>query len=110
MKYYISGFFASVVILGFIACNGDDVISNSNSADWSVPLNEVRDGGPGKDGIPALENPEMISADQADYILDSDLVIGYIRGGEVRAYPHKILDWHEIINDEIDGEKVAIKY
>ena len=110
MKYCISALLASVVLLGFIACNGDDVRSNSNSADWSVPLNEVRDGGPGKDGIPALENPEMISADQADYILDTDLVIGYIHGGEVRAYPHKILDWHEIINDEIGGEKVAITY
>ena len=75
MKYCISALFASVAILGLVACNGDDVLSNSNSADWSVPLNEVRDGGPGKDGIPALENPEMISADQADYIqqIEDDL-------------------------------------
>ncbi len=110
MKYLISSLFSLSIIIGFTACNKDDVIKNSTASDWSVPLSEIRDGGPGKDGIPALENPEMIMADQANYILDDDLVIGYINGDEVRAYPHKILDWHEIINDEIAGQKVAITY
>ncbi|RLD20921.1 MAG: hypothetical protein DRI69_05270 [Bacteroidetes bacterium] len=110
MKNRISVLIIILIATGFIACNGDDVVSNSLAKDWSIPLNEVRDGGPGKDGIPALENPEMITANQATYIDDDDLVIGYIHGDEVRAYPHKILDWHEIINDEINGLKVAITY
>jgi len=111
MKYQISLLLTLIIMTGFFACVGDEVATkNSNARDWSVPLNQVRDGGPGKDGIPALENPAMIPADQADYINDDDLVIGYINGDEVRAYPHKILDWHEIINDEINNQKVAITY
>lgn len=75
---------------------------------WLV--SPVYDGGPGKDGIPALENPEMIAASQASYLKDTDLVIGFVDGGEARAYPHAILDWHEIINDAVAGKKVALTY
>lgn len=84
--------------------------SGLSDSDWSIPKNEVFDGGPGKDGIPALENPDFIPADQAKYLGDNDLVIGYKSGDDIRAYPHVILDWHEIINDEINGNKVAITY
>ncbi|MCK5692976.1 MAG: DUF3179 domain-containing protein, partial [Bacteroidales bacterium] len=66
---------------------------------WSIPLDEVFDGGPGKDGIPALTEPANISAGDADYLSDDELVIGFVHGDEARAYPHQILDWHEIIND-----------
>lgn len=84
--------------------------TQEESGEWLVPQNEVKDGGPGKDGIPALLNPEMWDAAQADYLEDEDLVIGYKIDNDVRAYPHKILDWHEIINDEIGGVPVAITY
>jgi len=61
---------------------------------WLIPRGEVRDGGPGKDGIPALTDPTLISASQADFMDDGDLVIGIRIDDEVRAYPHSILDWH----------------
>lgn len=80
------------------------------SGDWSIDKNKVKSGGPGVDGIPALENPNMITIQEATYLSDNDLVIGYKVGSDIRAYPHKILDWHEIINDEIGGQKVAITY
>ncbi len=78
--------------------------------DWSIDKDKVKSGGPGIDGIPALENPNMISATEASYLSDNDLVIGYKVGSDIRAYPHKILDWHEIINDKIGEKKVAITY
>ncbi len=78
--------------------------------EWSVPKDEVFDGGPGKDGIPALENPMLITADEATFLRDDDLVVGYKSGNDIRAYPHLILDWHEIINDEVGMDKVAITY
>jgi hypothetical protein len=84
--------------------------NNSNNNEWNIPKNEVFDGGPGKDGIPALTMPDMISASEATYLKNDDLVIGYKRGDDVRAYPHPILDWHEIINDEVDGHLMAIIY
>jgi len=77
---------------------------------WSIPLSQVFDGGPGKDGIPALTEPDFILADEADYLEDDDLVIGFVQGDDVRAYPHRILDWHEIINDLVGGVNISVTY
>lgn len=117
MNYLVTSVMA--LVLGSItACNDSDPVnipggrstSGSGNNEWSIPREEVFDGGPGKDGIPALANPEMISVDEATYLNDDDLVIGYKRGNDIRAYPHRILDWHEIINDEVDSHPVAIIY
>ncbi len=86
-----------------------DQVENT-STEWSVPLSEVLDGGPGRDGIPALENPTMVSADQSSILLDTDLVLGYKNGDDVRAYQHIVLDWHEIVNDNVGDVSVAITY
>jgi hypothetical protein len=83
---------------------------NGNLKIWNIPQDEVYDGGPGKDGIPALENPLFIEASEAAYLADNDLVMGYKNGNEVRAYPHPILDWHEIINDKVNDHAFAVTY
>ncbi|MDN3669038.1 DUF3179 domain-containing protein [Echinicola jeungdonensis] len=77
---------------------------------WLIPIKEVFDGGPGKDGIPALTNPNFISASEAIYLSDEDLVLGYVDLNEAKAYPHRILDWHEIINDDINEISMAVIY
>ncbi len=64
---------------------------------WMIPIDQVLDGGPGKDGIPALTNPSFIFSSEASYLQDNDLVLGLAVGNEVKAYSHKVLDWHEII-------------
>ena len=81
----------------------------------SESLSEYRDarqaGGPGKDGIPSIDEPRFWSADEAgDYLDDGDLVVGFYRDGEARAYPQRILVWHEIVNDTVGGEKLALTY
>ena len=81
---------------------------DTDSDEWLI--SPVFDGGPGKDGIPALKNPEMIVAAEATYLRENDLIIGIVEGDEARAYPHAILDWHEIINDGAGGKKFAITY
>ena len=73
--------------------------SGNGNTTWSIPIDQVFDGGPGKDGIPALESPNFTAPSEATYLFDDDLVIGYKVGDEIRAYPHKIMDWHEIVND-----------
>ena len=90
--------------------NSDNPPENSDNLEWLVPLGQIFDGGPGKDGIPALDQPIFISPSQADYINDNDLVIGFKVGNEVKAYPHSILDWHEIINDRVGDISVAVTY
>ena len=87
---------------------GED--NNNQDSEWLIPKNEVRDGGPGKDGIPAISSPDFGSAGEINYLNDDDLVLGFADGEDVRAYPHSILDWHEIINDETKNHSLAIIY
>ena len=77
---------------------------------WLIPEDEVHDGGPGKDGIPALEHPDFVDPGNATYLEPDDLVLGYKVGNLIRAYPHAILDWHEIVNDDVGSERIAVTY
>lgn len=77
---------------------------------WIIPENEVFDGGPGKDGIPAIDNPQFLNIENIDFLNEDDLVIGFKSGDDVRAYPHPILDWHEIVNDNVGGTRLAVVY
>ena len=76
----------------------------------SVPLDQLVDGGPGKDGIPAILSPTFMSAPDATFLRDSDRVLGLTAGTEAKAYPVKILNWHEIVNDTIGGKAVVVTY
>ncbi len=68
-------------------------------------------GGPPKDGIPSIDNPRFMSADAADgFLRPTDIVFGLDRAGIQRAYPQRILVWHEIANDRIDGQRIPITY
>jgi hypothetical protein len=75
-----------------------------------VRLTEVVWGGVRVDEIPTIMNPETIPAAEADYLGDGELVFGAAMNGEYRAYPLRIMDWHELLNDEIGGEPVALSY
>ncbi|MBI2673810.1 MAG: DUF3179 domain-containing protein [Candidatus Zambryskibacteria bacterium] len=76
----------------------------------SIPLNEILSGGPGKDGIPAVNNPKFISVSDAMFLNDNDPGLGLTVNGESRFYPYRILVWHEIVNDTIAGEPVLVTY
>lgn len=70
----------------------------------------VQAGGPPKDAIPALTDPAFLAAENAAYLDPDDLVIGLQVNGEARAYPLRILVWHELINDTIAGRPVLVTY
>jgi hypothetical protein len=102
----------SAIVFG-AACRNDSPPLGSGDGDgpaWLVPSEEVVDGGVGKDGIPAISNPEFLSAAAADYLKDEDLVVGILIGDEARAYPHRILDWHEVVNDQIEDIYFSITF
>ncbi len=82
----------------------------NNSNVWLIPQGEVLDGGPGKDGIPSIDSPKFSDVSQISFLQPGDLVLGVKVGEEVRAYPHPILDWHEIVNDNLNGKQIAITY
>jgi hypothetical protein len=75
-----------------------------------IRIEEIAWGGVVKDGIPSLDNPKMIAAGAADYLRADDLVFGIDIGGDVRAYPLRIMGWHEMFNDTIGGVPVALAY
>ncbi len=71
---------------------------------------EILWGGVSVDGIPALDNPTMITPEEATYLNDWDPVFGIALNGDARAYPLRILDWHEMANDLIGGVPVSLAY
>jgi len=75
-----------------------------------IRLDEIRWGGVVQDGIPPLRNPEMISAKEADYLDDDNIVFGIEINGDARAYPKRILAWHEMFVDTIGGVDIAGVY
>lgn len=75
-----------------------------HAARREIRLDEIRWGGVVQDGIPPLVQPETLSATEADWIADSDVVFGVVVNGEPRAYPKRILAWHELVRDTI-GER-----
>ncbi|MFQ5970561.1 MAG: DUF3179 domain-containing protein [Nitrososphaerales archaeon] len=82
----------------------------SNGVRHTVPLDKLVSGGPPKDGIPSIDNPKFIPAGEAKLVglKDDDLVAGLNINGDAKAYPFKILVWHEIVNDRVGGVPVAV--
>lgn len=77
----------------------------------SIPLDQIVSGGVPKDGIPSIDNPRFVSIKEAQrFLVDGDFGIGLEYRGEARFYPFKILVWHEIVNDWVAGEPLAITY
>ena len=66
---------------------------------FSVDPSKIQDGGPAPDGIPPLTNPQFTQNLELAGIFPDSLVVGVKVGDDVRAYPHQILDWHEVVND-----------
>ncbi len=75
-----------------------------------IRLDEIVWGGVRQDGIPPLRNPEMISVDEAQYLSDADVIFGLVINGEARAYPKRILAWHEFFTDDINEQSIAGVY
>ena len=75
-----------------------------------IRLDEIRWGGVRRDGIPPLKNPKMIAARDATWLHADDIVFGVAINGDVRAYPKRILAWHEMFKDRIGGRDLAGVY
>jgi hypothetical protein len=78
----------------------------------SIPQKEILSGGPGKDGIPAIYRPRFLPASKASktFLEDEDRIIALVVNGKKKAYPIKILNWHEIVNDSIGGRHVVVTF
>ncbi len=88
----------------------DPAFRNFFQGNAMVRLDAVDWGGVKVAGIPALDHPETVDAGKAGYLSDSDVVFGFFRNGEARAYPKRILAWHELAWDKVGGEEITLVY
>lgn len=87
--------------------------SKDNGFDLSeplVPVNQIYNGGPARDGIPAIDHPNFIRASNAHFLKPEDRILGLVYEDVTRAYPIKILNYHEIVNDKINDQAIVISY
>ncbi|MGE0715376.1 MAG: DUF3179 domain-containing protein [Alphaproteobacteria bacterium] len=97
-----------------------DAVANPNvwRSEWprtdfsrhSVPFDEIMSGGPSKDGIPAIDSPSFAPASAPGGLAPNEPVISLTIAGDARAYPLRIMIWHEIVNDTIGGVPVAVTW
>lgn len=78
--------------------------------DPSIPPAEIHVGTRGRDVIPAIDEPRYTAGTEADFMIDEELVMGLQIGGEARAYPFSILNWHELVNDVVGEQPVVVSY
>ncbi len=77
---------------------------------WTISKENVVDAGIGKDGIPSVDEPRFSLAHEVNGAFDDELVLGLTYDGKQRAYPMPMLNWHEIVNDDVYGLPIAITY
>jgi hypothetical protein len=105
---------APSVVLGAEAGDPPAGAESEFTTDFSrslVPFSEILSGGPPKDGIPAIDQPVVVSsADAEGWLEDREPVVSVQVGEVARAYPIQILMWHEIVNDDLDGMPLTVTF
>lgn len=77
----------------------------------NVVLADITSGGPPRDGIPSIDSPRFVTVQEAAEWLDGREPVQVVEiDGDARAYPTQILIWHEIVNDTVGGQPVAVTY
>jgi hypothetical protein len=112
MKLVEYGLLLAVAVL-LAACSGGGSrgdFDNVNDPDWLLPKNEIWDGGPGQDGIPSIDNPQFERAGDTTFVDPAERVVGVFVNGQYHAYPHRVLDWHEIVNDTVGTDAFVLSY
>ena len=104
----------TIILLSGLLFAAGSVMAESRNGfvlnDALVPPEEILNGGPGRDGIPSLDDPVFVKAGDAEFLRANDRVLGVEINGIARAYPVRILNYHEIVNDSIGDKAVVITY
>ena len=102
---------AVTLLLLPVAAGAEPELNGFDLAGASVPVEEILPGGPPRDGIPAIDKPGFETPEDADaWLRPDDYVIGVVRGDIRRAYPLRILNWHEVVNDRYEDEAIVVTY
>lgn len=98
------GYFTVAFLLVTLACTNSRL-----GGRWTVPSFQIAEG-EGNGDIPAINNPQFTKANQTTYLTEESTILGIKIGETIKAYPLGIMDWHEVVNDEIDSIPIAITY
>jgi hypothetical protein len=91
------------------AADAVPVMNGFKLAPAAISAAEIREGGPPRDGIPALRAPKVVPAKDSPWP-DDEVVVGVALGGQARAYPLAILTWHELVNDTLAGRHILVSF
>lgn len=97
------------IVRGGVAI-AEPVVNGFDLSGSRIPVDKIQSGGPPRDGIPSIDNPEFIRPREASYLRADDQLVSVSIGAETRAYPLRILDRHEIVNDRIGDTSFAVTY
>lgn len=109
MKTYLSIFIFISVFLA-LSVFASPIKNGFDLANSHIPAYDIYQGGPKKDGIPAIDKPYFVTSYQAGFLKPEERVLGVMIGGQARAYPVKILNWHEVVNDQINDQSIVVTY
>ncbi len=109
-----------VVGLAMVALTATQALANPDrwvregwATDFSqttINLDDILDGGPRRDGIPPIDDPTFTPVSEVDHLDPLDPVMSFTHNGETRAYPLRVMTFHEIVNDVVGGDPVAVTY
>tara|TARA_R110002072_G_scaffold43737_22_gene122773 strand:- start:303 stop:1319 length:1017 start_codon:yes stop_codon:yes gene_type:complete len=117
---YIRALLISGIALAILI--GGTMLASANPAFWklswpetdfskkSVDFGEIISGGPPKDGIPSIDKPTFVPQAKYRNAAETEPVITFVHNGDARAYPLRVLMWHEIVNDTVGGLPVSVTY
>lgn len=101
---------SAIAVLPGTAPLAADSRNGFDYSDALVPADEIFWGGVPRDGIPPIHKPKFVAANEADFVRDKDRVLGVVHNGIAKAYPIRILDRHEVVNDHFGDQAVVVTY
>ncbi|RLD22273.1 MAG: hypothetical protein DRI71_07725 [Bacteroidetes bacterium] len=110
--FSFSSFFPKVTMYG--EALNERLDTRFNSSEWLINPDDIKQGA-SRDGIPSINNPEfdlvvdLFDGSDGPYE-DNELMVVIQEEASVKVFPHAILNWHEIVNDTINGVNVALSY
>ena len=102
---------AALLVCGFYAgLAGAAQLNGFELGGAAVPEGDIKHGGPPRDGIPAIDQPVFVMADEATNLVPESRVMGVIHNGVAKAYPILVMNWHEIVNDKFGSDPVLVTF
>ena len=109
-RWCVRAAWAAMALFLHAAAGAAPVLNGFDLAGALVPAEEILQGGPPKDGIPAIDRPLFVGAHAAMHLRPEDMVLAISRNGVAKAYPIRILNWHEVVNDRFGEEDIVITF